>query len=181
MKSQVTLTVDLWQAGRIVLAVLLLWAAVSKLANPTEFLGTLYAYELGLPRAVSQLAAVALPWFELLCGVLLLLGVWLESVLVSVAGLFGVFMVATGQAWLRGLKISCGCFDLKLIGLKSNFPDVAAFLESPLFAFVRNLLLLAVAVALLRRRLLEAGLGGDGAVSSTPAGPARPRAAGVAR
>ena len=146
MKSQVTFTVNLTSVARCILAVLLLWAAVSKLANPTEFLGSMYAYELPLPRELVQLAAVMLPWIELFCGTLLLLGVWSESVLVSVVGILALFILVTGQAWLRGLKISCGCFDLKLIGLKSNLPALAAFLESAGFAFFRNIGLAAIAL-----------------------------------
>lgn len=161
MKRQVTVTFDVMAVGRWLLAGLLLWAAVSKLANPTEFLGSIYAYELPLPRGFLRLVAIALPWIELLCGLFLLLGIWPESVLVTITGLLGIFVVATAQAWVRGLRISCGCFDLKMIGLKDHFPDVAAFIESPGFALLRNLGLAALAAYLLRQRL-------ESAAASTP-------------
>lgn len=143
-------------ALRCLLGLLLLWAAVSKLANPTEFLGSIYAYELPLPRAVLQSAAVVLPWMELLCGLLLLAGFWPQTALVSVTGMMLVFVLATGQAWLRGLDIACGCFNLNIFGLQEGMPGLVRFLESVAFAFFRNLLLTAVAAYLLVREARQA-------------------------
>ena len=139
---------------RWLLALLLLWAAVSKLANPMEFLGAIYAYQLPLPRPLLQTVAVVLPWVELLCGLLLLAGVWTEAALAVVTGLLAVFVLATGQAWLRGLDISCGCFNLKIFGLHESLPGLVKFLESVGFAFVRNLALAALAGFLLRKQTL---------------------------
>lgn len=130
---------------------LLLWAAVSKLANPTEFLGAIYAYELPLPRSLLQTAAVVLPWIELLCGLLLLAGFWTAPALLLVTGLMGCFVVATGLAWARGLDISCGCFNLKILGLTERAPGFVRLVESVSFAFFRNLLLAALAGWLLRQ------------------------------
>jgi putative oxidoreductase len=138
---------------RLLLGVLMLWAAVSKLANPTDFLGSIYAYQLPLPRPLMQITAVVLPWVELLCGLLLVAGLWLESALVAVTGLMVVFVLATGLAWMRGLEIGCGCYDLKIFGLGDRLPGLLRFLESVAFAFFRNLGLTALAAYLLRRQL----------------------------
>ena len=59
----------------------MLWAAVSKLANLTGFLGAIYAYDLPLPRGFLKLIAVILPWVELLCGLSLVSRVWTDSAL----------------------------------------------------------------------------------------------------
>ena len=138
---------------RWLLALLLLWAAVSKLANPTAFLGSIYAYELPLPRALLQGAAVILPWVELLCGLLLLAGFWTQTALLCVTGLMVLFVVATGQAWARGLDIACGCFNLQIFGIQDRMPGLVHFLESVSFAFFRNLLLTCLAGFLLRQAL----------------------------
>jgi putative oxidoreductase len=138
---------------RCLIGALLLWAAVSKLANPTDFLGSIYAYQLPLPRAWQQTAAVVLPWVELLCGVLLLINAWTDTALVMVTFLFVVFVLATGQAWARGLEISCGCFNLKIFGLNESAPGLVKFLESVAFAFFRNLALTALVAWLLRKKL----------------------------
>ena len=137
---------------RGLLGVLMVWAAISKLANPTEFLGSIYAYKLPLPQLFMQATAVVLPWLELLCGLLLVAGLWVETALLAVTALLTLFVFATGQAWLRGLEIGCGCFSLKVFGLDSN-PELERFLESVAFAFFRNLVLLAVAALLLHKKL----------------------------
>ena len=131
------------------LGMLMLWAAVSKLANPTDFLGSIYGYQLPLPQALLKMTAVVLPWLELLCGLLLVAGLWVESALTLVTGLLALFVIMTGQAWMRGLDISCGCFSLKMFGLPEN-PGLDRFLESVAFAFFRNLVLLGLAAFLLR-------------------------------
>lgn len=138
---------------RGLLGVLLLWAAVSKLANPTEFLGSIYAYNLPLPQALLKTTAIVLPWVELLCGLLLLAGFWSQTALLIVTGLLVGFVIATGQAWVRGIDIACGCFNLKIFGLTDHFPGLGRFLESVSFAFFRNLLLTGLAGFLLRQEL----------------------------
>lgn len=140
---------------RWLLGALLLWAAVSKLANPLEFLGSLYAYQLPLPKLFLQTVAVALPWLELLLGFLLLLGRLTESCLISALLLFAIFIAATGQAWLRGLNISCGCFNLAIFGIDHSSP-VSKFLESVAFAFCRNLVLAGFTGFVLLRELSSA-------------------------
>lgn len=130
------------------LGLLLLWAAVSKIANLTTFLGSLYAYELPLPSSSLKVVAIVLPWVELLCGLLLLANVWPETTLVLVGVLFGVFVLATGQAWARGLDIACGCFDLSIFGVDKEHSKLITFIESPGFAFVRNVALSGVVLVL---------------------------------
>lgn len=141
------------QLLRWLLGGLMLWAAVSKLANPTEFLGSIYAYELPLPRPLLQTAAVVLPWVELLCGLLLLAGFWSQTALLIVTTLLVVFVIATGQAWMRGIDIACGCFNLQIFGLQERAPGLVRFLESVSFAFFRNLTLTGLAAYLLRQAL----------------------------
>lgn len=133
----------------MVLGVLFVWAALSKLANPTAFLATVYAYDLPMPQGAMKFLAVVLPWVELLAGLMLLAAWWTETALSIVALLLGVFLLVTLQAWGRGLKISCGCFNLAFLGLDEE-GGLAKFLESPGFAFVRNLALAAVTWVLWR-------------------------------
>ena len=157
-----------WIALRWLLGALMLWAAVSKLANPTDFLSSIYAYKTPLPRPLMQIAAVVLPWLELLSGLLLIANVWSETALATVIGLLVIFALATGQAWARGLDISCGCFNLEVFGADRS-SKLLKFIESASFAFFRNLVLVSLAGMLLRRRLdeLEAG-------SANPLAPSRP-------
>jgi len=155
-----------WTALRWLLGALMLWAAVSKLAQPQDFLTSINAYDLPLPRSLLQLVAVVLPWLELLCGLLLIANVWSETALATMIGLLAVFVLATGQAWARGLDISCGCFNLKIFGADAS-AGLVKFVESPGFAFFRNLILVLLAFALLRRRLAEIDGVGANALSAS--------------
>lgn len=137
------------------LGLLFLWAAVSKLANPTEFLGSIYAYQLPLPKSFLQFMAVVLPWVELLCGLMLVANIWTESALACVSGLMVLFVLATSQAWGRDLNISCGCFDLKIFGLDKSFPNLSKTIESVGFAFFRNVVLTTLTIFLFNRRCAE--------------------------
>jgi putative oxidoreductase len=150
-------TAENWRIGlRWFLGLILLWAAVSKLANPEAFLGSILAYELPLPRGVLQLVAVVLPWMELLCGLMLLANMWTSSALAWVTALMAVFVIATGQAWVRGLSISCGCFNLGIFGIdQDSSPGLVGFLESVGFAFFRNMIFTGIALFLMCRHLAE--------------------------
>lgn len=141
--------------GRWVLGILFLWAAASKLANPIEFLGSIYAYDVSLPDGLMKLVAVTLPWIELICGLLLMAGVWTETALSATTALLAAFVLLTGQAWLRGLSISCGCFNLDIFGLTASNSNLVKLVESVGFAFIRNLLLLGVSLLMLRSTLRQ--------------------------
>jgi uncharacterized membrane protein YphA (DoxX/SURF4 family) len=132
---------------RWLLAILLIWAALGKIANLQEFHASLAAYRLPLPGALLRLAVTVVPWLELLCGIFLVTGGrFRQAGLLWTVMLCAVFVLATGQAWGRGLEISCGCFKLDFLG------DGAAkqALESVQFAFFRSGLLLGAAVYLFR-------------------------------
>ena len=163
-----TRTVLRWTIG-----FLLVWAALSKLANPQDFLGSLGAYRLPLPRLMLGLAAIVLPWLELLCGLLLLANLLTDACLLWCVLLFTVFTVATGQAWIRGLGISCGCFDLRPFGLGDD-GQLARLLHSPSVAFFRALALGTGSGILLRPQTkgvegttTESSLQGKGSLQGT--------------
>lgn len=65
---------DLKAVLRWLLAVLLVWAALGKIANLLEFQANVAAYRLPLPGALLRLAVTVVPWFELPCGILLVAG-----------------------------------------------------------------------------------------------------------
>lgn len=141
---------------RWILGVLLVWAALSKIANPLDFYSAVAAYRLPLPGLMLRATAVVLPWLELLCGLLLLAGFWTRAAAGWALVLFVVFAGATGQAWARGLEISCGCLDLRALGLAGpRVQAVVEMFESVGVAFVRALVLVLAAIYVLRERLPE--------------------------
>ena len=152
MKINFTFEMNLQTVLRWLLGIMLVWAALGKLANLQEFFAMVVAYQLPLPTVFIRCVAVILPWIELLCGLLLLASLRLNAALVWTVILFFTFTVCTGQAWLRGLHIACGCLDLRLVGILPG-SEMAGVLESVGFAFLRALSLAAAAVYLLRRQL----------------------------
>jgi len=99
-------------AGRVVLGGVFLYAAYSKLRNPWMlFAMAIDSYQI-LPVWATEMLGRALPWVELLLGLLLLVGWqarWVAAgASVLLAGFFGVMVVA----YSRGLGIDCGCFGI---------------------------------------------------------------------
>lgn len=130
---------------RWLFGVLLLWAAFSKLANLQAFYASLLAYQLPLPDPLLRVTAIVLPWLELFCGLHLLVGFWTQAALGWALVMFSIFLIATGQAWARGLDISCGCFNVQWFGGQA----FARTFESVGFAFFRSVLLVAGGLYLL--------------------------------
>ena len=58
---------------------------------------------------LDALAAYTVPWFEVMAGLCLVVGVMRRGAILTVAGLVGVFAFCIGWAWVHQLDISCGC------------------------------------------------------------------------
>ena len=143
---KVTFEFNARTALRWALGALLVWASLAKIGNLAEFHGSLLAYQLPLPDALLRLSAMVLPWLELLCGFLMITRTARCAAVLWAVVLFAIFVLVTGQAWARGLDISCGCLKLDFLGDGA----FAKFLESASFAFFRALLLLAASLYVLR-------------------------------
>lgn len=99
--------------ARILLGGVFIYAAYTKLSQSwTLFAMAINAYGL-LPDWAVNFLAKALPWFELVLGLLLVFGVWLRaSATVATALLVGFFtiMAHSYATTPPGETISCGCF-----------------------------------------------------------------------
>lgn len=95
---------------RVALGALFVAAAWPKLADPTAFATSVSNYKM-LPLPVERVLALVLPPLELLVGLALIVGVLDAGASAIVFGLMLVFTAAVGTALVRGLDISCGCFD----------------------------------------------------------------------
>jgi putative oxidoreductase len=151
MKINFTCDLNLRNILRWGLGLILVWAAVGKLANLQEFYALIAGYQLPLPDGLLRTVAICLPWMELLCGLLLLAAFRLNAGLLWALVLFFVFAAVSGQAWFRGLQITCGCLDLQLVGIQPG-SKMAGMLESVGFAFWRALALMVATVYLLRKQ-----------------------------
>ena len=108
MKSSRVLDV-IGTLARLGLAAVWLVSGVLKAVDPDQTYVAVRAYDV-LPKAGVALVAAILPWFEIVLGVLLLLGVATRAAAAVGAGLLLVFVAGVTQAWARGLSIDCGCF-----------------------------------------------------------------------
>ncbi|MCQ9127675.1 DoxX family membrane protein [Corynebacterium amycolatum] len=95
--------------ARFGLAAVWLYSGLIKLLNPLESRQAVQAYEL-LPSDLVPMVAVALPTFEVILGLLLVLGLFLRPVAVLSGLLLLAFIGGIISAWARGLQIDCGCF-----------------------------------------------------------------------
>ena len=101
----------LWAAtvGRVVLAVVFGYAALTKITDPPATVRAVRAYRL-LPDTLEVWVGRGLPAFELVLAVVLLLGVALRVAAAVSAALLVVFLAGIVSAQARGLQIDCGCF-----------------------------------------------------------------------
>jgi putative oxidoreductase len=94
---------------RIMVGLVFLYTALNKITNTAYFAGVIYNYQL-LPDLLVNLVAVILPWVELICGFLLILGFWYRSAALIISFLMTIFLIAITSVMIRGLDIECGCF-----------------------------------------------------------------------
>lgn len=58
---------------------------------------------------LDAVAAYTVPWFEIIAGLCLMLGILRKGAILTLAGLVCVFAFCIGWAWFHQLDISCGC------------------------------------------------------------------------
>jgi uncharacterized membrane protein YphA (DoxX/SURF4 family) len=95
---------------RIVLGLIFVYASYDKILHPGVFAVQISNYNI-LPGLTINLLAVWIPWIELLCGAMLFTGFWIRPNAFILSILLLVFIIAMGSVIVRGLEISCGCFD----------------------------------------------------------------------
>ena len=104
---------------RWLLAAVFIYIGLNKALHPVEFLKLVRQYEMTQNHVLLNLIAAGLPWFEVFCGLLLLLGIAVRGTALTLALLLGLF---TGLVFHRALaihsaqdiafcaiKFDCGC------------------------------------------------------------------------
>jgi uncharacterized membrane protein YphA (DoxX/SURF4 family) len=124
-------------------------AGAAKICDPAAFAVSIARLRI-VPMPVVGSAAILLPWIELVAAAALLLPRFRRPALQLLSGMLVVFTAVLGIGLLRGAA-SCGCFG-----------GSDLFFNRPEVALVRNVVLIAIAVVLLRRK------------PTSPAAPASP-------
>lgn len=119
---------------RIALGTVFIYAGALKATTVVAFAGNIAAYQL-LPYTANYLVAAVLPWLEIICGLLLIVGMRVRAASALIILLNAVFIVALSAALVRGLDIDCGCFKQGGVGKTSAWQ-----------ALLRDLVLLAMAI-----------------------------------
>ena len=96
-------------ACRLILGIVFILASIDKIAVPEAFAISVHAYRI-LPLPVVNIAALVIPWTELICGLFLLGGILVRPSSFVLSSLLLVFIGAIFTALLRGMNIDCGCF-----------------------------------------------------------------------
>ncbi|HSA96592.1 MAG TPA: MauE/DoxX family redox-associated membrane protein [Acidobacteriota bacterium] len=94
---------------RLVLGGLFVYAGAVKVLAPLDFAQNIRNYDL-VGQSLSFVAAVILPWLEILAGAFLIAGIWKRGAAMTISGLLVFFIVLTVLTMIRGLDVDCGCF-----------------------------------------------------------------------
>ena len=96
-------------AFRLILGGVLFAAGYLKVGKTEISQMAVRSYEL-LPIPVANFLGLTLPFFEVVIGLLLIVGAATRVVAVLGGFTMFIFIIAIAQAWARGLNIDCGCF-----------------------------------------------------------------------
>jgi putative oxidoreductase len=113
-------------AFRIVLGGLFVYAGAVKALAPLDFAQSIRNYQI-VGQSLSFVAALVLPWLEILAGAALVLGLWKRGAALVVTALLVFFIVLTAVTMVRGLDVDCGCFGAldRKAGLSVILEDLA--------------------------------------------------------
>ena len=131
--------------ARFILGAVFIYASLDKIADPVAFSTNIDNYHIS-PIAINNLAALILPWVELIIGLSLITGVFLDGASILTIGLLAFFIFIITQAYMRGISLECGCFktavdpslgDLKQEMLWRIFEDIL-FLVLAIIVYFRH-------------------------------------------
>jgi uncharacterized membrane protein YphA (DoxX/SURF4 family) len=97
---------------RAALGAVFVYAAYTKLRQSwLLFALSIDSYQM-LPEWAVYAVARTLPWFELVLGLLLVVGVWLRYLSLVATTILGLFFSVMLVQYFRGAGIDCGCFGV---------------------------------------------------------------------
>ena len=118
--------------SRLLLGFVFIYASVEKIADLDGFAVSISNYRI-LPISLVNIFAIALPWFELITGILIIYGICIKENSFIIGSLTLVFTVMILVAVLRGLDIDCGCFgtgDAQKVGLRKIIENLILIVVS---------------------------------------------------
>ena len=105
--------------ARLLLGAIFVYLGIAKALDPVGFLKLVRQFELVSSPLLLNLTAAVLPWLEILCGVLLVLGARARAAALIICVMLAVFTAAVAlRAWtiyraggtpFCGIHFDCGC------------------------------------------------------------------------
>ena len=119
---------------RIILGIIFIYASYEKILDPVGFSKNIHNYHL-TPIAIENLAALIIPWLELIIGVFLIFGLFLEGATSITIALLIFFIFILSQAVFRGIDVHCGCFktDVQTENVNFQFELIKRILEDIIY------------------------------------------------
>lgn len=93
-----------WALGAV-----FIYAGWAKLGSPQDFSDSIASFAI-LPNRLINPLALALPPFEIIAGLAVVLGIRRRAALLAITALTVIFLLALGSAIARGISVDCGCF-----------------------------------------------------------------------
>jgi uncharacterized membrane protein YphA (DoxX/SURF4 family) len=125
---------------RVALGVILIYMGAHKVTDPAAFLKLVRQYNALHDHVLLNFVAATLPWFEVFCGALLILGVAVRGAALNIAVLLAVFTVliyfrgralsVTGGLPFCAVKFDCGCGSGEVMVCRKLAENTGLFLMS---------------------------------------------------
>lgn len=96
---------------RVALGAMFVFAAWMKLKNPQAFADAVLAFKVfeGADH-LAVLTTFVVPWMEMICGVLLIVGLWSRAAAIALCVQLLVFTGGIISVLVRKMDVTCGCF-----------------------------------------------------------------------
>ena len=98
--------------ARLALGLVFLAAAAGKIVDPAALAKIIHNYRI-LPDNLINLAALTLPWVEVVVAACLLTNCASRGASLLSFGMLAVFIAAMAYAYSKGYDTQCGCFTTK--------------------------------------------------------------------
>ena len=95
---------------RVIVGFVFLYASIHKIADPESFAKSIENYKV-LPIFCINVVAIIIPWIELVIGLFLIFGVFIQSSSFIATFLMAFFSILVLVTIIRGIDITCGCFS----------------------------------------------------------------------
>ena len=94
---------------RIILGIIFIYASYDKILDPAGFSKNIHNFHV-TPIAIENILALVIPWLELIIGIFLIFGLFLDGTINITIALLILFIIVLSQAVFRGIDVHCGCF-----------------------------------------------------------------------